>query len=488
MTGQLARGTEHSAPRYGLGMLSRSGWCVVVALVTVGCGDRPSSVDGRVEYRFVQHDPAVSAPLDLSGYRFEVYVDDDSVAGGFDIHPSMGPVVGAADGTFQITDVPDGPYWLKMTEGDRPPTFLRKADHTIEISFNVLGRPGAVPATLATPLTVNAVGLAPWADGDVLVADCWDNATESFFVDHTLQPALVATATMIAASFDWTGPQDFRSYSWGPGGGPFLMDASLDQDFVLSRLATKTVSTTQVLTLTQVLTAPAVSQVDGQASTIGGAFVDVPLTSTANITVDLDAVGTNLPAGFAATSVGTSLLSGPGTVAGLSLGPSLLDVGSTQLTGTMTASEPYGNPFDPTWPVLATTYVNLTGSFSNLWDIARVVDGTYVFQLPPMSRAATLGGTPIDGQAIAWDGVSPLALAFDVSDEVNYISVAVFEETGPLGTGRFVANLSADRSPIVLPTGLLHAGQTYAFRIGVALQSADGTSRGSYLMTPQARL
>lgn len=469
-------------------MCQKTAFCVLLLLMP-SCGDGMSAVHGKIEYRFVQQEPEQTVPVDLSSYQFKVYVEDGSRSG-FAAYPRSNSSSGSADGAFVVPDVQEGPFWLRYSRDNAEPTFVRAEEHEIAWEWAVLGRPDAAPVTRPTPLFVRASGLAPWMDGDSLVATCWGNATENYGVNEVLQPALTPGATAIDASFDWSVP---GTYSFGPGGGPFLMNASVDGEFVLARITETIIPSARVRTLVQVLTTPAVTQFDGEATSVAGAFADVSLSNSVNIGVDLDAVAANLPRGLTLNGFGSSLLSGPGALVGLHLGPSLLQVVSTQLTGSFIASASYGNPFDPSWPVVVVTNINLAheqlefslGSLGNLWEESLLTNGRYEFKVPPIAQAARINGVLIEGQELAWDGVSPMELSFAVTAEISGVYVTVFR----LDDHQSIANFSADRPTLLLPGEVFRPDEAYAFRIGVWWQSPDGEgSRGSYLMTPAIRL
>ena len=463
--------------------------CTALAL---GCqGPSRSAVRGSYEYRFVGEDPARTVPLDLSLARFQALVEDDGAPGGFAVYPADGPVSGSSDGTFEIPDVPDGAFWLRYPSGSVT-DFVLYDSHEITRSIPVLGRADAMPVTRPTPLEVNAVGLAPWSMEDGLVATCWTNATENRGLGSQLQPALAPGDTAIHAAIHWDAGPHSSAYSWAPGGGPYLMDADRDGPLVISRqTTTHDGNLTTTSRLTQLLTAPAVTQVDGAASTISGEFVDVAPTSGVTITLDADAIAASVP-DHRPWGIETSLVAGPGTAQGLLLGPALLLFSTGQTSGTVRAMESYGNPFDPSWPVLATTFVHLrdaagTAGPSELWDSSYVTTSSYEFHPPPLSRAPTLDGAPIAGQTIAWDGASPLELSFDVSGDATSVSASVIREGTSIS--EVVANLYAPRPPLVVPAELLRAGDSYSFRIGVAWQAdSSGESRGSFLQTSRVTL
>jgi hypothetical protein len=463
-------------------------WIAMVGCSSVDSTALPSAVTGRYEYRYVDHVPAVTVPQDLSQTTFQVYVVDESMPGGFARFPAEGPVTGHADGTFEIDDVPAGAFWLREQPMDDGPTFRYSATHAVSSTYDVLGRPDAVPLPYAqtTPLALDATGLAPWGANDRLFADCWGNATENDGVPRLLIPALTAGATSINASFNWND-----GYSYGPRGGVYLM-AARDGDFVLSRTTYATSAAVSAQTLTQVMKVPAIDQVAGTLSTIRGTFVDVPLDHNVTIAIDAGSIVNVLPGGNTITGIDVSLLAGPGSAEGLMLGPMLYAAYTTDNVQ-LNVNASYGDPFDATWPVIASGQISLrqplkdpTGVSSGwLLSVMTLENGSYTFTAPPMPHTPTLDGIALDGGAIGWDGASPMQLDLHVDEPATEQSVMI-ENFTPGGGSSFAfvwsGSAPVDSARLIIPPELVHVGSTYTLHVSTWDSSVP--SSGSLVTLP----
>jgi len=75
------------------------------------------------------------------------------------------PITGTGflNGTFQIDNVPVGPYYLLLRDPYYDGDYYVTDSDDVDMSLYVLGRPDAVAATSNTPLTLNVGNLSPWA-------------------------------------------------------------------------------------------------------------------------------------------------------------------------------------------------------------------------------------------------------------------------------------------------------------------------------------
>lgn len=195
-----------------------------------------------------------------------------------------------------------------------------------------------------------------------------------------------------------------------------------------------------------------------------------------------------LPAGNTITSVDVSLLAGPGTAAGLELGPALYAASTTDIAQ-LNVNASYGDPFDATWPVIAGGRINLRQPLSDPagaasgWLLSEMIlaNGTYTFVAPPMVHTPTLDGIPLDGRTVGWDGVSPLRLDLHVAEPNAEQSVLIVDRTLPLVSTVFGLQ-SSDGASLIIPPELLHFGSTYELRLAVWDQRVPST--GSLVTAP----
>ena len=449
-------------------------WLLAVALV--GCAQDRSSVHGSYVYRYPD---GSTVPVDLSAYTFQAYVSDGT---GFTAYPDS-PVAGTTDGTFEIRDVPDGPVLVRRSFPGYFGQFSAYDDHEVHETWDVLGRPDAVPSGSSTRLRLNANGLAAWRPADRLVLDCFGNASE--IADPQLTPSLAANATEIHASLAWG-----NAYSWGPSGGAYLMDPAAGDALLVTHETAHTTGDLTTWSLTQTLDATAPAQVNGQSSTVTGAFADVEPTARLTATVRGDALAPTLPPGTLPGELRVSLLVGPGTEHGAQLGPELAALWSSNATAAATATLHYGNPFDPSWtPLVTATYaatrpVHAPGRGVSPVSYAafsetRPLDGdSYLFQpLSPLGTV-TIDGAPLDDGAVTVPHSQSVFVDFAQPPEGTSGRLIVWEPES-LSQAAYV---TFDRAPVELPPDIFENGGSYALQIEVTADDGNGRVRtaGTY--------
>lgn len=436
----------------------------VAAVALVGCA-QSSSVQGHYQYRYMD---GTTVPIDLTHVQFQVLVENGD---GYDHYPEYS-VAGTVDGTFEIPDVPDGPFLLMDVSPGGFPYVGRPSTRDIESTRDMLGRPDDVQVTAATPLTIDATNLSPWGTNDGLYIDCLENATEAS--TPTFTPALATGASAIDGSFDWDDTQ--HVYAYGKTRLPYLMRAG---DHVTISHETD-LQTTPIATfaLTQVLTADAPAQVNGQPATVTGAFVDVARTEQLSITVDpapLVAQG-NPPARWSVNAI-----AGPLTNEGYYLGPDLFGTFQAAPIQAATTSVTYGNPFDATstpwlyadfgadWKVseLFTEPVNLAHEDRPL------ASGSFTFEPLPAPTDVTMDGNAVGNTFRVTPGVS-LPLDADVPDGTKVINVTVMH-VDQAGFPAVAGNVVTDRMPVALPAEMFQSGEKYAFEITAWQYDGDVT-------------
>jgi hypothetical protein len=449
----------------------------LAVLVLAGCTESRSPVHGSIAYRYPD---GTQVPVDLSGQLFQAYVLDGA---GYVAHPQE-PVAGTAAGTFEIPDVPDGPFVLRRSTTGFYGVFAPHDDHEVEEIWDVLGRPTAAPASAPTMVELDASGLAAWQAGDTLFVDCFGNASE--LVDPDLTPPLAAGATSISASFDWSA-----GYSWGASGMAYLMDAAAGDEVVIAHTTTTTSGGIRTSAVTQVLAAAAPTQIAGQASQVTGAFVDVAATSRLKATVPGDELAATLEPGVSPGDEGVVIVAGPGTESGALLGPELARVSTRDATGAMNASVAYGNPFDAAWPPRVTAWYtasrHLDAGHRGPLDIAYTAftDSAPLrhdqFRLDPLAPVTTptLDGEAIAGQTIAIPAHQPLHLDFVAPAEATKGRVIVWRVDKPMEAGY----VEVAGPPVDLPIDIFQDGGRYAFQIDVYADDGAGRLRSASLYT-----
>jgi hypothetical protein len=448
-------------------------WLASLVVALVGCAQARSPVHGSYVYRYPD---GSTVPVDLSEYTFQAYVSDGT---GFTAYPDA-PVAGTADGTFEIRDVPDGPILVRRSVPGYFGQFTAYDGHDVRETWDVLGRPDAVPSSSSTRLRLDATGLAAWQPADRLLLDCFGNASE--IADPKLTPSLAASATAIHASLAWG-----NAYSWGPSGGAYLMDPSAGDALLVTHETAHTTGDLTTWTLAQTLAASAPAQVDGESATVTGSFADVEPTARLTATVRGDGLAGTLPPGTLPGELQVSLLVGPGTSHGAQLGPELAAFWTSNATEAATTTLHYGNPFDPSWtPIVTATYA----ATRPLHVPGRGID--------PVSYAAFSETRPLDGDSYLFEPLAPLGpVTIDgasVDDGAVTVphsqSVLVDFAQPPDGTsGRLivwepesqsqVAYIAFDRAPVELPPDIFENGGRYALQIEVTADDGHGRIRSA---------
>jgi len=104
--------------------------------------------------------------------------------------------VGLADGTFTITGVPSGSYWLAIVSGG----YWTSASD-LDLGQDFVGRPDAGNASSGTSLGLNFAGLSPFAADDEL-----DIYNPNLGQDFDWSENINIGDTTFASIWNWTGP------------------------------------------------------------------------------------------------------------------------------------------------------------------------------------------------------------------------------------------------------------------------------------------
>jgi hypothetical protein len=437
-------------------------------LAATGCIGSRSPVRGKA---FTRYADGTTVPRDLAGQQFQVLVEDGA---DYARYPTM-PLTGSPDGTFAIADVPDGPFWLAVTEPGYTPVLTRYETHDVELADDALGRVNSARVAQPTPVQIDATNLAPWKTGDALVVDCFGNGTESDA--PPLMPALATNAIELHATLDWSAYPDVFSFT--PDRHPRLMDPAQGDQVAIARISSTSAGGITSYAVTQLLSAAAPPQVDGAASAITGAFADVPATRSWTASVD--------PAPFQALVTGdvfnwqwdAGVIASPG----LDMGPLLAGIytdGFHPAAATKTIA--YGDPFDPAWSPTIQASFGVMRSFHFeathedyvlYYEVSAetgAVTDSFTFTPGAASTAITLGGQPIrDGETIVVPPATALPLDFTVPEDATHVRVTVWHmymsgDTGNIGAS---AIFETDHAPVLLPAELFTPGAHHAIEIAV---------------------
>lgn len=220
----------------------------------------------------VYHTPTGSSELpdDLTGADIEAIAP--AAAGGFEL---IAPSALRNDGTYAITGVPEGGYWLRFGVN-----YVWTASAFIDWSSEAFGRTDVRAATQPTPFAIDAGNLSPWQAGDGL---SWvvpmQGVSLAIPLDSTAvgNPPLPLDAALAGFALD-LGSLDF---SFG------LLDAAKGDQAYLNQLVTQPSTGARVLARSLVL--PSLSTADGSSTAVSSGFLEVPLSATLDLTWDRSA-------------------------------------------------------------------------------------------------------------------------------------------------------------------------------------------------------
>lgn len=438
-------------------------------LALAACSQNQSPVRGSFAYRYAD---GTLVPIDMRASLFQAYVEDEA---GFATYPTE-PVAGRADGTFEIPGVPDGPFVLRRSAAGFYGVFTPEDDHDVVETIDVLGRPDAQPASTATKLRLDLMGLAQWQPSDRLVLDCVANATELYA--PTVTPALAADAMEIHGTVAWG-----RGTSWGPDGVPYLMDAASDDTLHITRQATHVTGGITTRTLTQLLSVPAPTQTDGETTPITGAFVDVPATDRIALTVRGDALASLVPAGTVPSQLSASLVAGPATPQAALLGPELASISAGDATHAARVTLAYGNPFP--WSPAVGAFYNATREvhvddarmatvpFTAFSETAPLTGDTYTFEPLLGLDAVTLADQPIEADRIAVPHHHAIELGFTGPTDFSRGRIIFWRAD----RGEFAASVAFDHLPVAIPPDIFEDSARYTLQIDVYVDDGHGHVR-----------
>lgn len=229
------------------------------AFVAEPSGSR--AVSGSKIVTWVTPSGIVNVPIDLTSLTVAALVIDSS--GNVTTHSG----VGRADGTFAISGVPYGTYYLRVGSD-----FVVTSESAIDLGYVRLGRPDKIPASPSTSLTFDVTNLAPWQDGDSLEffstgADTWWFSTE---LDV---PVAVGSTALMGYTID---------AALGANSGPVsLIDGSKGDRGTLAQLeGRQSTEGMPYQAMSRIFEPASFTQTDGGNTVLTGSFTDVSLTKS----------------------------------------------------------------------------------------------------------------------------------------------------------------------------------------------------------------
>jgi hypothetical protein len=430
-------------------------------------GDADTTVFVRSRQAFITESAMVERDFDLSTLDAAAFVlDGDAGSSTFRIYTPKYP-----DPTrMEIAGIPTGVYYLRTNRPGDVPTFFVTSARFVDLGSVIHGRVDSKHAAAGTALVMNASGLSEWKATDDISLYVYNSGAQLISAH-----ALASAGNPVPGGTALNGlTVDYAAHA---GPAPLVDGMSGDRVKAI-QLVTRTLAGSEHYTAAgKVFDLPAFAMSDGQSTTVSGAFVEVPQSSS--ISVDW-----KLPEFLALASANPSANRG---MSGLSVSvtrapehgpfdfqPKLLEY-STQSTTGIVASFDYGNPYDTTFTPIVTAVQNFTRDYA----LSGATPVSIVARILSMNTASTavplrpLVGPPenlqINGQDARVDrsGVgrnptlswSPPSVGTAHSYTVRFIQlVNSGGQTQQMPSGSLQTTLTS----VVTPPGLLIAGNRYA--------------------------
>lgn len=425
------------------------------------------TVTGVMMHRHVTPDGEVAVPVDLTGAAIAALVPPS-----FEVHPGAGD----ASGTFSIPAVPTGVYYLQV-DG----LYVVTSRDEVDLSYAVLGRTDAVPATIQpTDLVLDLDNLAPWQFGDELQMFSAGSGTVAFSMQNRASSGLPEEGNTALAGF---------TYDVSAAAHPFLVDGDAGDQLYVTQLALADDGVNLYRRLARVFAPDPFTMTDGQASSLSGSFADVAETDTFAAEWDRPAFDAALRAGAPieeTASYPTLTLHTLPAAAEHGFYHSSADIvqlapGWTDDTSAVQASWDFGDPFPAAWTRLVSAGL-LTYRYRGVAGAEpRPLYSSIGVNLPRSAVSAETAIAPVVGpvrsprvaghdafESIDGIGTSPV-VSWEppgLGTATSYLLAVIMlvDEEGFTRTYR-VASLWTTDTSVTIPPGILAPGGTYVFSI-----------------------
>jgi hypothetical protein len=389
------------------------------------------------------------------------------------------------DGTYVIPDVPEGSYVLCYDPPSAPHVCTDTFSDSVDLGYDVLGRPDQARATRGTPVTLSLSGLDPWNPIREQVqitssgANLWDVAAPgiSFRGGDT-------SGTVVE---DWSRAN--------VGGGPLGLLVSTDS-LLVHQLSTRSIYVNQAITFyaaaTRAAVAPATALTDGQAASISVTLEALPITGRLPVAWDPATFESHLSSlapdarrsmGAAphALRVGASATpldrTGPGVAGGF---PSLLRLELPSGAGPISDTLYYGHSLPASWSEWRSARFSARVSYLAAGATLPLVEESTVERRDPVPAPDGALGPSVspprspkvnDLDAFADQtavGTTPKLswLAPKVGAPTTYV-VELYRlvASGKASASSLVLRYSTTATSVTIPPRVLEAGATYYARI-----------------------
>jgi len=396
-------------------------------------------------------------PVDLSTSTVGAFAPNG--AGGYTFLPGSG----TSSGTFSIPNVPTGFYLLQVGA-----LYLWTNNTTVDADFTQAFRSDVVQADQNTSVTFDLTNLSTWQDTDFFEIGCTNNNTIDNFVGTVGQKTFTGT-------FEYFGG---------------LSVASEGDQYYVIQLITQNLGGLPFIAAGRYLAPPKFTQAQGSNTPINGRLKTLVQNQAfeANINgADLtaQALAANPKAALDATIIALDAFPGSLATGESTSTPDLVgyDFGNSPLITTNgdLGQVLYGNPFSSKWHLFDAyiwqAYTIYTAPGATSGTPIFTVAGGHSTKLPTTTNPITpvidvLNNPTINHKNFFTDstgvGTTPtLRWSAPSLGTATYYSVQIFQlaNNGGNTTKTIIATLDTPRTSLLVPKGLLAAGQAYVFRI-----------------------
>jgi hypothetical protein len=411
------------------------------------------SIRGNRIITYVTDNGPVDQPGDASAYPIAAYVPNGS---------SFTKVngTGTTNGTFMLPNVPSGYYWLQHGS-----YYFWTSSSTIDAGYDQQGRPGLVTGSGA--VNFNLTGATAWQSPDQLHffssnANAWSAYAP---------PNSALGTTSVAGSIAWANP---------------TLDSSQGDRLYVSQLSTRTFNAVPVQVLSNTLGPLAVNVGSGTTSVAGALLAVGPTgslranikgSSFAAMQSDMNPLTVHESSAFA-----LDVQPGGETRGWVGATPDLVTyTGSVISTDYDLGDIPFGSPYPASWKpfVLAQYYSYVPYLALGASTSARLYSYTLSTSTDMPTGTAPFGllvgpakSPTIDGSNFFNDhstaSLSPtVSWSAPAMGSATGYRLSIYSLTNIGGNSQFtfLATLYTSKSSLVVPPGILVAGQKYVFKL-----------------------
>ena len=451
------------------------------------------TINGSLNLRFVEPTTEVTLPADLSANTVSVLIP-----------PAFTAISGATttNGTFSIPSVPQGPYYLKL--GGR---YLDLTADAVDLSYDLLGRPGVRAATTTTNLTFDVTNLSSWQTTDEIQMICPGSGTIAFGMQSAVSTGAPTAAATSLAGF---------AYDISRADYPALIDGAAGDRATVTQLATQISGARSFRTVARSFTAPSFTVTNGGTASLTGAFTTVPADKTLDAVWDRPAFQAELATrspGSAAENFSTLAISALPEASTRGFYHSAADVvvyapGYTTDSTQVNASWSYGDPYPVAWSRIAWVryrkyrFIQLGSAtpvaiFASLYVYRDL--STISSQAPIVPIIGAVVSPKVNGMdafaTLTGIGTTPtISWSAPTIGTVSKYYVTVVSVTAPNGatTLKSIATIETSATQAVVPPGILVAGSKYVFYVDArsagaldlsAMPNAQTLPEGSSVVT-----